>query len=74
MSRMDNCQNVKNSKGEIMKITDIYNSAERKLLSYPEKIADFLKEKPVFPIALEIHLSERCNHRCPECQGKFAYD
>jgi len=57
-----------------MKTTDVYNSAERKLLSYPEKLCDFLKNKPVAPIALEIHPSERCNHRCPECQGKFAYD
>lgn len=57
-----------------MKKTDIYNSAERKLLSYPQKLSDFLQKKPVIPVALEIHPSERCNHRCPECQGKFAYD
>ena len=57
-----------------MKTIDVYNSAERKLLSYPQKLSDFLQKKPISPIALEIHPSERCNHRCPECQGKFAYD
>ena len=55
-----------------LKRTNIFSSAAQKLLCYPEKLQAWLKGQPFAPITLEIHPTERCNHRCPQCQSTFA--
>lgn len=52
--------------------TNIFSAAAQKLLCYPDKLQAWLNGEPFVPITLEIHPTERCNHRCPQCQSTFA--
>ena len=38
-----------------------------KLLYHPERVADWLQGKPIYPIEMEVGLSGACNHRCIFC-------
>lgn len=53
---------------------NIFSTGAQKLFLYPERIDNWQNGKPIVPITLEIQPSERCNHHCPHCQGKFALD
>lgn len=50
---------------------NIFATGSNKLLSYPDKIDDWIIKKPITPITLEIHPSEICNQNCPHCQSNF---
>ena len=43
-----------------------------KLLRYPDRLADFWLGRPVIPIALELHPTNRCNQRCSYCPIKHS--
>ena len=51
---------------------NIFSTGAQKLFYYPDRIENWQHGKPIVPITLEIQPSERCNHHCPHCQGKFA--
>lgn len=53
---------------------NIFSTGAQKLFLYPERIGSWKNGKPIVPITLEIQPSERCNHHCPHCQGKFALE
>jgi pyruvate-formate lyase-activating enzyme len=53
---------------------NIFSTGAQKLLFYPQRIDNWQNGKPIVPITLEIQPSERCNHHCPHCQGKFALE
>lgn len=53
---------------------NIFSTGAQKLFYYPERINDWQQGKSIVPITLEIQPSERCNHRCPHCQGKFSLE
>ena len=38
-----------------------------KVLYHPRKIADIFDNRLVYPVNVEIDLSNRCNHRCSFC-------
>ncbi len=48
---------------------NLFSQGARKILNYYPKIIDFVLKKPLIPITLEIQLTERCNHHCPNCQS-----
>jgi len=50
---------------------NVFSLPENKLLLFPERIRTWLDNRPVSPVLLEILPTERCNHRCPECQGEM---
>lgn len=53
---------------------NIFSVGAQKMLFYPERLKDWRHNKPIVPITLEIQPSERCNHHCPHCQGKFSLE
>ncbi|MBF0347350.1 MAG: radical SAM protein [Magnetococcales bacterium] len=55
-----------------MKVPNIFSASSLKLASFPEHIKRWRQGWTVPPITLEIQPSERCNHSCPKCQGKFS--
>ena len=42
------------------------------LLLFPDFVRRWQSGEVNVPITLEIHPTERCNHRCPACQAKYA--
>lgn len=48
---------------------NIFSTGTQKLLCFPEKLQAWLKGEPFVPVTLEIQPTERCNHRCPQCEG-----
>jgi MoaA/NifB/PqqE/SkfB family radical SAM enzyme len=51
---------------------NIFDSGGLKLLSYRDDVMRWLMGEPVTPICLEIQPTERCQHRCPDCQAKYS--
>ena len=51
---------------------NIFSASGRKVLFFEDYIQSWLRGQPKEPICLEIHPSERCNHRCPNCQSKYS--
>ncbi|MFC1587907.1 radical SAM/SPASM domain-containing protein [Planctomycetota bacterium] len=43
--------------------------ATGKINKFPQKIDKIFQNRFVEPISTEFHLSQACNHRCPECFG-----
>lgn len=65
---------IDNNQRNMTKIRDenIFSMGSQKLFQFPSKVTDWLKNKPISPIALEIQPSEKCNHNCPQCQSKYS--
>lgn len=40
-----------------------------KILKHPERIAHWLERGWIHPVTWELDLTNRCNHRCPQCAG-----
>jgi pyruvate-formate lyase-activating enzyme len=53
-------------------VGNIFDSGAVKLLSYRSAVARWLSGETVVPICLEVQPTERCNHRCPDCQARYA--
>ncbi len=50
---------------------DKYRIDSHKLIYHVERVNDWLKGKPVYPIYMEISTSGSCNHRCVYCGLDF---
>ncbi len=50
---------------------DQYNIDGHKLHLHPERVAQWLQNKPVVPLYIEISPSGTCNHRCVFCSMDF---
>jgi len=46
---------------------DKYRIDSHKLMYHPQRVADWLDDRPIYPIHVEISLSNHCNHRCIFC-------
>ena len=44
-----------------------YKVDSHKLIFHPERVADWVKGKTVYPINAEVGLAGACNHRCIFC-------
>jgi radical SAM protein with 4Fe4S-binding SPASM domain len=53
---------------------DKYNIDGHKLIYHPKRVSDWLDEKQVYPIYVEVSLTSACNHRCLFCAPKFFLD
>jgi radical SAM protein with 4Fe4S-binding SPASM domain len=51
---------------------NVFASGAMKLLCFPEKLMAWRAGAPFVPVTLEIQPTERCNHRCPNCQGRYS--
>ena len=51
---------------------NVFNSGAAKLLSFHQTVNGWLTGRETIPICVEIQPTERCNHRCPDCQAKYA--
>jgi MoaA/NifB/PqqE/SkfB family radical SAM enzyme len=51
---------------------NVFDSGALKLLSYREDVLRWLRCDSTPPICVEIHPTERCQHRCPDCQAKYS--
>jgi len=52
---------------------NVFSFGSSKLLFYRSHLETWLHGGQPDPITLEIHPSERCNHRCPSCQSKLVF-
>ena len=43
------------------------NIDSHKLMYHPKRVSEWLEDKPVSPIMVEVGLTNRCNHRCTFC-------
>ncbi len=48
-------------------MVDIIRMDSHKLLYHPQRVADFISGKLIYPIEMEIGISGACNHRCIFC-------
>lgn len=51
---------------------NIFDSGGLKLLSYRDDVIRWLMGDPITPICVEIQPTERCQHRCPDCQARYS--
>lgn len=67
----DKTNELKKEMGSAFRINknlNLYNfDFSKKIFYHPEKIADYKNKKRIFPITIEIDLTNRCNHRCDFC-------
>ncbi len=52
--------------------SNVFAVGSSKILMFEKHLAAWSGGKPGVPVTLEIHPSERCNHKCPDCQAQFA--
>lgn len=50
---------------------DKYKIDSHKLIYHPERVNEWLQEKAIYPIYMEISLAGACNHRCTYCGLDF---
>ncbi len=50
---------------------NVFSDGPKKVLLFPDRIRRWRDERPFEPVVVEIHPSERCNHRCPDCQSRW---
>lgn len=50
---------------------DKYKIDSHKLIYHPDRLSDWLKAKPIYPIYMEISPAGSCNHRCIYCALDF---
>lgn len=50
---------------------DKYRIDSHKLMYHPGRVSDWLNDKPVYPIYMEVSPSGSCNHRCVYCALDF---
>ena len=55
----------------LSKSENIFSAGAIKLTSFAQELKDWNHYKPFVPLTLEIHSTEICNHRCPNCQGLY---
>jgi MoaA/NifB/PqqE/SkfB family radical SAM enzyme len=51
---------------------NVFDSGGLKLLSYRDDVVRWLKGDAISPICVEIQPTERCQHRCPNCQAIYS--
>lgn len=55
-----------------MSTENIFSAAGRKLALFEPRLVSWRRGEAVLPITVEIQLTERCNHHCPNCQARYA--
>jgi len=50
---------------------DKYRIDSHKLMYHPERISDWIKGEPIYPLYMEISPAGSCNHRCVYCALDF---
>lgn len=50
---------------------DKYRIDSHKLMYHPDRISDWIKGKPIYPIYMEVSPAGSCNHRCIYCALDF---
>ena len=48
------------------------NSGDQKLFLFRDKLEKWQAEETFVPVVIEWHPSRQCQHRCPDCIGKYA--
>lgn len=51
---------------------NIFSAGGAKLTAFPEAVDAWRDGAAIAPITVEIHPTEQCGHRCPNCQAQFA--
>lgn len=51
---------------------NVFDSGGMKLVSYRDDVMRWLMGNAITPICVEIEPTERCQHRCPDCQARYS--
>jgi MoaA/NifB/PqqE/SkfB family radical SAM enzyme len=51
---------------------NVASAGALKIASFADRLSDYENRRPVLPITVEIQPTERCNHKCPDCQAHYS--